>query len=111
MANDSQIGDRESKIGGSGMNRRTRVALALGIGFGLAMLSMAITIYFGYVHAYTGGESIKRVYLLGLKIYELTREGDKYTGTSLGVHMGIVCGIYMGMVLLLEEIIHRLRML
>lgn len=93
------------------MKKRIRMALALGIGFGLAIVSMAITISVGYVHAYANGGSIKDVYLFGLKIYRLILEGDNYTGTSLGVNMGIVCALYMGIVLLLEEIIHKLRTL
>lgn len=94
---------------GNEMRKRTRMTLALVMGFGLAILSMALTIYFGYVHAYSNGGNIKDVYLFGLKIYRLTMEGDNYTGTSLGVNMGIVCAIYMGIALLLEEIIHKLR--
>lgn len=93
------------------MKKRIRIALALGIGFGLAIVSMVITIYVGYVHAYSNGGSIKDVYLFGLKIYRLILEGDNYTGTSLGVNMGIVCALYMGILLLLEEIIHKLRTL
>lgn len=93
------------------MKKQTRITLALGIGFGLAILSMALTIYFGYVHAYSNGGNAKDVYLLGLKIYRLTLEGNNYTGASLGVNMGIVCAIYMGIVLFLEEIIHKLRTL
>ena len=61
VANDLQIGVRKSKIRGGGMKKRTRVALALGIGFGLAILSMAITIYFGDVHAYSSGKTINEV--------------------------------------------------
>ena len=83
------------------MKKRFRVPLALGIGFGLAILSMAIAIYFGYVHAYSSEENIRYVYLFGLKIYRLT----------LGVNMGIICAIYMGVALVLEEIIHKLRTL
>lgn len=93
------------------MKKRIRMALAIGIGFVLAIVSMAITIYFGYVHAYSNGGKIKDVYLFGLKIYRLILEGDNYTGTSLWVNMGIVCALYMGIVLLLEEIIHKLRTL
>lgn len=93
------------------MKKRVRVPLALGIGFGLAILSMAIAIYFGYVHAYSSEENIWYVYLLGFKIYRLTLEGEKYIGSSLGVNMGIICAIYMGVALVLEEIIHKLRTL
>jgi hypothetical protein len=93
------------------MKKIVRVSLALGIGFGLAILSMAITIYFGYVHAYSSEENIRDVYLFGIKIYRLTLEGKKYTGTSLGKNMGIICAIYMGIVFALEEIIHKLRSL
>jgi hypothetical protein len=93
------------------MRRRGRMILALGIGFGLAMLSMAIAIYFGYVHAYAEGGASKDVYLFGFKIYELIQESGKYAGTSRGVNMGIVCAIYMGIALLLEEVIHKLTSL
>ena len=93
------------------MRRYIGIIGALILGFALAMLSMAIAIYVGYSQAYAGGVSVKEVYVFGLNIYEITKSGQVYIGTSIGKNMGIVCAVYMVIVLAVEEIIRKLRRL
>lgn len=86
-----------------------RILIAMGIGFAAGMLVMTVVIYFGYTHAYASGGNAYDLRILGLRIYELTRVGSKYSGTSVGVNMGAFCGICMAGAAALEELIHWKR--
>lgn len=90
------------------MKRWLRVLIAVGAGFGIAMLIMTMAIYFGYTHAYASGGALYDVRILGIKIYELALDGEKYSGVSIGENMGIFCGICMAAAVIVEELIaHR----
>lgn len=90
------------------MSRRGRRWLgritAVAIGFAGAMIVMAVAIYFGYVAAYAAGGINRSVCLLGLEIYHLTAQGNKYIGTARGLAMGAICGLGIALALLIEEL-------
>lgn len=91
------------------MKRLLRILLVLAIGFGLAMLIMAIDIYVGYSRAYAGGLNYETVHLFGIKIYQISRSGNRYIGKSVGINMGIVSAVIMACVYGLSALIFRLR--
>lgn len=91
------------------MNKKAKIILALIIGFAAAMLLMSVCIYFGYSGAYSTDAEQYTVRLFGISIYELTRSENKYIGSSIGLHMGIICGICMAVSLAAEEIIRKMR--
>ncbi|NMA84636.1 MAG: LlsX family protein [Epulopiscium sp.] len=91
------------------MKRRTKVIIALVIGFAVAMILMSIAIYFGYTKAYNSGVESHVVKLFGIPIYELTKTGSEYSGTTLGAYMGLVCGIFMVLSLAIEASINKVR--
>ena len=93
------------------MKPKVRRVVTLMCGFGLAILFMALAIYFGYLTAYRQGTGTSEVYMFGLNIYHLTLSGGKYIGTSNGPAMGGVCTIVMAVILIVEEIIYKLRKL
>lgn len=90
------------------MKAVTRIMIFLGIGFVFAMVSMSIAIYFGYSKAYNHEVNCTSVKLLGLKIYQLVKHGNKYNGKSIGTNMGIICMIYMLAVVSIEEVLRKI---
>lgn len=91
------------------MKKIGKVLLTLVIGFIVAMILMGISIYFGYYKAYSSGVEQYTVRLLGISIYQLERVGEEYTGTTIGLHMGIICGICMMISLAVREVISKLH--
>ncbi len=91
------------------MKRKTKVIIALAIGFVMAMILMSVAIYFGYTKAYSSGIESRVVKLLGIPIYELTKSGTKYVGTSMGPYMGLICGIFMAISVGVESLINKVK--
>lgn len=94
------------------INKKKKIlwlVVALTIGLVIAMIIMTVAIYFGFSTAYSLGTSNYSVKILGLKIYELSKVRDTYTGTSVGVNMGIFCMGCMALTSIIEQIIVRLR--
>lgn len=91
------------------MSKKAKIILALLIGFAAAMILMSVFIYFGYSSAYSTNAEQYTVKIFGISIYELTRSGDKYTGSSFGPNMGIICSICMAVSFAAEEIINKIR--
>lgn len=89
------------------MKKKWAIILALMIGFAFAMLFMSILIYFGYCDAYRTNAAQADVSILGLIIYKLTRVGEAYSGSAVGLHMGLICGICMLICLGVERLIHK----
>lgn len=81
--------------------------LALLLGFALAMAAMAVAIYFGYTDAYRLGTDSHTVSLFGLRIYELTKGKDAYTGAAVGTNMGIFCIVCMLLTTAAEQLLTR----
>ena len=74
---------------------KKKMMIALLIGFVCAILLMWVGIYFAYTNAYERGVETFTVTLLGLPIYELSKEGTKYIGQSKGIFFLIFCAICM----------------
>lgn len=91
------------------MKKKFKILIALIAGFVLAMLLMSVAIYFGYTNAYSTYVNILIVKILGIPIYELTKSGTEYIGKSIGVYMGVVCGICMVLSVIIEELISKAR--
>ena len=85
-----------------------RILIFLVSGFVIAMICMTIAIFLGYSNAYKSSEDIYSVYLFGLKIYNLTKTGTEYAGTSMGMNMGILCMGFMAATVGIEEIVRKL---
>lgn len=89
------------------MKKKIKVLLAVAIGFVIAMILMSIAIYFGYTNAYNTGVDTYTVKMLGIPIYELTKSGNEYMGASIGIYMGLICGICIFISIIIEEIISK----
>lgn len=91
------------------MKKKIKILIALIVGFALAMLLMSVVIYFGYTNAYSTNVDTLTVKILGMPIYELTKSGTEYVGKTIGIHMGIVCGICMAISVIAGEIISKVK--
>ncbi len=91
------------------MKSKKKIIAALIIALAFAMLLMAIMIYFGYTHAYSSGVESSVVSILGLPIYELKKSGTEYVGSTIGINMGIVCGVCMLIALILTGVISKIK--
>lgn len=91
------------------MKKRTKILIALIVGLAIAMLLMGISIYFGFINAYSTGVNALTVNMLGIPIYELTKVGTEYVGNPIGIYMGAVCGICMVLSVIAEEFISKAR--
>lgn len=91
------------------MKKKIKIVVALVIGFAVAMVLMSVAIYFGYTNAYKMGVDTFTVKILGIPIYELTKSGTEYIGTSIGIYMGVVCGICMFFSVIAEELIRKIK--
>ncbi len=91
------------------MKKKMKIIAALIIGFVVAMILMSVVIYFSYVNAYSTNIDTLTVKILGMPIYELTKSGTKYIGTTIGIYMGVVCGICMLLSVIIEELISRVK--
>jgi len=91
------------------MGKKWKAVISVVIGFAFAMVLMSIFIYFGYSNAYSADAEEYTVYICGLPIYILTKAGTAYSGATVGVNMGIICGICMLLSFAGERIICRLR--
>lgn len=78
-------------------------------GFMAAMILMGISIYFGYCKVYRSGVEQYTVRLLGISIYQLEMAGEEYTGTAIGLYMGIICGICIIISLAVREVLSKLQ--
>ena len=92
------------------MGVKARIVLALVIGFVCAMAYMAVVIWLGYRQAYRSGAAAVPVRAFWIDIYDIARTGEGYSGTPIGPHMGIVCGIGMAIILMIEELLRRLKL-
>lgn len=91
------------------MKKKIKILIALIVGFVLAMLLMSDAIYFGFTNAYSTNVNALTVKILGIPIYELAKSGTEYIGKSIGIYMGAVCGIFMALSVIAEELISRAR--
>ena len=91
------------------MKKKIKILIALIVGFVLAMLLMSVAIYFGFTNAYSTNVNALTVKILGIPIYELTKSGTEYIGKSIGTYMGAVCGIFMALSVIAEELISKAR--
>lgn len=73
------------------------------------MISMAITIYFGYVNAYKLNTNTYDVYMFGINIFKLKLNDYIYNGYSIGSNMGIISIIYIIIAIVIEEFIDKLK--
>ncbi len=91
------------------MKQKIKILIALIVGLALAMLLMGVAIYVGYTNAYSTDVNTLAVTILGIPIYELTKSGTEYIGTSIGIYVGAVCGICMALSVIAEELISKAR--
>ena len=91
------------------MKKKTKIRIALIVGFALAMLLMSVAIYFGYTNAYSTNVDALTVKILGIPIYELTKSGTEYIGKTIGIYMGVVCGICMALSVIVGELISKAK--
>lgn len=91
------------------MKKKIKIIVELVIGFAVAMILMSVVIYFGYINAYSTSVDTLTVKILGIPIYELTKSGTKYVGKTIGINMGVVCGICMFLSVIAEKLISRVK--
>ncbi len=91
------------------MRKFLKIAVTLLTGFFIAMILMGIVIYFGYTQAYASNVETLTVKLAGIPIYELTKTGAEYMGTTLGTNMGIICGIFILLSFCVSGMISKVR--
>ena len=91
------------------MKMKNRILIALAVGFVIAMLFMSVKIYFGFTNAYSTNINVITVKILGIPIYEITKSGTEYSGKSIGIHMGAVCGLCMTLSVIIEELFFKVR--
>ena len=89
------------------MKMKNRILIALAVGFVIAMLLMSVKIYFGFTNAYSTNINVLTVKILGIPIYKLTKSRTEYFGKSIGIHMGAVCGLFMTLSVIIEEIFFK----
>lgn len=91
------------------MSKKVKIIIALASEFVFAMLMMSAAIYFGYSKAYSTNVDELTVRILGIPIYEVTKEGTGYSGKTMGIYMGVVCFVGMIFGIFVEEVVGIIR--
>ena len=79
----------------TGLKKILKIAVPILTGLLIASVLMAVIISFGYTEAYASNAEKLTVKMVGLPIYELNRTSSEYTGTGLGLNMGIISGSFI----------------
>ncbi len=80
------------------MNQFVRVCLEIFAGIIVSVALCSLLIFLGYYHVHSVDADQYTVKFLGVKIYEIVRQGSDYTGTALNQNMsmlGICCSLVL----------------
>ena len=91
------------------MKNGKTIIISIIVGFAVAILVMAVAIYLGYTNAYNSNVNEINISIFGINIYSLTKNVDKYNGSSIGQNMGIICTIFIAGAVCIERIITRVK--
>lgn len=79
------------------------------LSFVVALILMGVVIYFGYTEAYQTGVEELTVKIIGIPIYQLSKNGTTYVGETIGIYMGFFSGICMALGLIVSFLWEKLR--